>query len=120
MRRIAPLTAALVLAVASVCAPAQESRLPDIGSSAGELLTPAQQEQYGAMMLAQLRQYDYLLEDPLVDQWLDALGNRLATHSDRPDQSFNFFLIKQRQVNAFATLGGYIGVNAGLVLAAER
>ena len=120
MRRIAPLTAALVLAIASVCAPAQESRLPDIGSSAGELLTPAQQEQYGAMMLAQLRQYDYLLEDPLVDQWLDALGNRLATHSDRPDQSFNFFLINQRQVNAFATLGGYIGVNAGLVLAAER
>ena len=120
MRRIAPLTAALVLAVASVCAPAQESRLPDIGSSAGELLTPAQQEQYGAMMLAQLRQYDYLLEDPLVDQWLDALGNRLANHSDRPDQSFNFFLINQRHVNAFATLGGYIGVNAGLVLAAER
>ena len=68
MRRIAPLTAALVLAIASVCAPAQESRLPDIGSSAGELLTPAQQEQYGAMMLAQLRQYDYLLEDPLVDR----------------------------------------------------
>ena len=35
MRRIAPLTAALVLAIASVCATAQESRLPDIGSSAG-------------------------------------------------------------------------------------
>ncbi|MFP7723813.1 M48 family metalloprotease [Lysobacter sp. A3-1-A15] len=118
--RIAPLTAALVLALASVCAPAQETRLPDIGSSAGELLTPARQEQYGAMMLAQLRQYDYLLEDPLLDQWLDALGNRLATHSDQPGQSFNFFLIKQRQINAFATLGGYIGVNAGLVLAAER
>ena len=120
MRRIALPTAALVLAIASVCAPAQEPRLPDIGSSAGELLTPAQQEQYGAMLLAQLRQYDYLLEDPLLDQWLDGMGNRLATHSDRPGQSFNFFMINQRQINAFATLGGYIGVNAGLVLAAQR
>ncbi len=35
-------------------------------------------------------------------------------------QSFTFFMINQRQINAFATLGGYIGVNAGLVLAAER
>ena len=58
MRRIALLTAALTFAVASVCATAQESKLPDIGSSAGELLTPRQQEEYGAMMQAQLRHYD--------------------------------------------------------------
>ena len=119
MRRIALLTAALTMALASVCAPAQESSLPDIGSSAGELLTPIQQEQYGAMMLAQLRHYDYLLEDPLVDSWLDTLGTRLAANSDRSRQPFTFFMMRQRQINAFATLGGYIGVNAGLVLAAE-
>lgn len=120
MRRIALLTAALTLAVASVCAPAQESNLPDIGSSAGELLTPRQQEEYGAMMLAQLRHYDYLLEDPLIDSWLDTLGTRLAANSDRPRQPFTFFMLRERQINAFATLGGYIGVNSGLVLAAER
>jgi predicted Zn-dependent protease len=120
LRRIALLTAALTLAVASVCAPAQESNLPDIGSSAGELLTPRQQEQYGAMMLAQLRHYDYLLEDPLIDSWLDTLGTRLAANSDRPRQPFTFFMLRERQINAFATLGGYVGVNSGLVLAAER
>ena len=48
LRRIALLSAALTLALASVCAPAQESRLPDIGSSAGELLTPRRQREYGA------------------------------------------------------------------------
>jgi beta-barrel assembly-enhancing protease len=120
LRRIALLTAALTFALASVCAPAQESSLPDIGSSAGELLTPIQQEQYGSMMLAQLRHYDYLLEDPLIDSWLDTLGTRLAASSDRPRQPFTFFMMRQRQINAFATLGGYVGVNAGLVLAAER
>ncbi|NUT16337.1 MAG: M48 family metallopeptidase [Cupriavidus sp.] len=120
MRRIALLTAALTFAVASVCATAQESSLPDIGSSAGELLTPKQQGEYGEMMLAQLRHYDYLLEDPLIDSWLDTLGTRLGANSDRPRQPFTFFMLRERQINAFATLGGYIGVNSGLVLAAER
>ncbi|MGO1002447.1 M48 family metalloprotease [Lysobacter sp. CA196] len=120
MRRIALLTAAVTLALGSVCASAQESKLPDIGSSAAELLTPAKQRQYGAMMLAQLRHYDYLLEDPLIDSWLDTLGTRLAANSDKPTQPFTFFMLRERQINAFATLGGYIGVNSGLVLTAER
>ncbi|QOW21461.1 M48 family metallopeptidase [Lysobacter avium] len=119
LRRIVLLTTALTFALASVCAPAQDS-LPDIGSSAGELLTPGQQEEYGAMLLAQLRHYDYILEDPLIDSWLDALGSRLGASSDRPTQPFTFFMLRERQINAFATLGGYIGVNAGLVLAADR
>jgi predicted Zn-dependent protease len=111
--------AALMLAIASLCAPAQENRLPDIGSSAGTVLGPAEQEEYGQMMLAQLRNYDYILEDPLVDGWLRGLGNRLGAASDNPKQDFTFFMMKDRQVNAFATVGGYVGVNAGLVLVAE-
>ena len=72
------------------------------------------------MMLAQLRHYDYMLEDPLIDSWLDTLGTRLAANSDRPRQPFTFFMLRERQINAFATLGGYVGMNSGLVLAAER
>lgn len=120
MRRIALLSAALILASAAPPAPAQETRLPDIGSSAGELLSPTQQEEYGEMFLAQLRHYDYILEDPLIDSWLGTLGTRLAANSDRATQPFTFFMLRQRQINAFATLGGYIGVNAGLILEAER
>jgi predicted Zn-dependent protease len=120
LRRIALLSAAIVFALGTMCASAQESRLPDIGSSAGELLTPRKQQEYGSMMLAQLRHYDYTLEDPLVSSWLDTLGTRLAANSDRPQQPFTFFMLRERQINAFATLGGYVGVNSGLVLAAER
>ena len=119
MRSITLLSAALTLALASVGATAQESRLPEIGSSAAELLTPRQQREYGSMMLAQLRHYDYTLEDPLIASWLDTLGTRLAANSDKPQHPFTFFMLKDRQINAFATLGGYIGVNSGLVLSAE-
>ena len=114
------LAAALSLFLATAVAPAQENRLPDIGSSAGELLTPARQAEYGKMMLAELRNYGYVLDDPLIEDWLQTLGRRLGSASDQPRQPFTFFMLKERQINAFATLGGYIAVNAGLVLTAER
>ena len=114
------LAAALVIAIAAPLAAAQETRLPDIGSSAGELITPAQEEAYGAMTLAQLRHFDYVLEDPLLDSWLDTLGHRLAGASDDNRRHYTFFMLRDRQINAFATLGGYVGMNSGLVLAADR
>ncbi|WP_181453454.1 M48 family metalloprotease [Stenotrophomonas maltophilia] len=119
------LTTAVTLALAMPLAQAQaqaqaQEKLPDIGSSAGELLTPARQAEYGAMMLRELRNYGYLLDDPLVNDWLQTMGTRLGSNSDQPRQPYTFFVMKDRQINAFATLGGYIGVNAGLVLTAER
>ena len=114
------LALALTLAVAAPLASAQEARLPDIGSSAGELLTPARQAEYGEMMLRELRNYNYLLEDPLLNEWLQRMGGRLGADSDQPRQPYHFFLLRDRQINAFATLGGYIGTNAGLILTAER
>jgi predicted Zn-dependent protease len=116
-----PLSAALVLALATPPTPAraQANGLPDIGSSAGELLTPAEEQEYGEYTLFQLRHFGYVLEDPLLDAWLGGLGHRLAAASDRPDQPFTFFMMRDRQINAFATLGGYVGMNAGTVLAAH-
>jgi len=113
------LALALALALALPAGAQQSPRLPDIGSSAAAVLTPAQQREYGAMTLAQLRNYGYTLEDPLLQSWLQGMGRRLGAASDDPKQAYTLFMLHDRQVNAFATLGGYIGVNAGLVLAAS-
>ena len=118
-----PLSAALGLVLGLALAPparAQDTRLPDIGSSAAELLTPAEEKEYGEYTLFQLRHYGYVLEDPLLDSWLSGMGHRLASASDRPEQPFTFFMLQDRQINAFATLGGYVGMNAGTVLAARN
>ncbi len=111
---------ALALPAATTAQTSHEAKLPDIGSSAGELLTPARQAEYGGMMLRELRNYGYLLEDPLLDNWLQTVGTRLGAQSDQTGQPYTFFMLKDRQINAFATLGGYIGMNAGLVLTANR
>ena len=112
------LLSALLTLAGGVCVSAQEPRLPDIGSSAGTVIGPAAQEEYGRMLLAQLRHYNYVLEDPLVDGWLQTTGTRLGAVSDQPRQRYTFFMMRDRSINAFATLGGYIGMNAGLVLTA--
>jgi len=118
--RLLPLTVALVIGLAlTTSSQAQNSSLPDMGSSAAELLSPEQEAEYGAYTLYQLRNYGYVLDDPLLDAWLQGMGHRLGASSDRPEQPFTFFLMKQRQINAFATFGGYIGMNAGLILTAQ-
>lgn len=94
--------------------------LPDMGSSAAELITPAQERAYGRQVLGELRRIGWLLEDPLLDGWLYGMGHRLAASSEQPEQRYTFFLLRSRDINAFATLGGFVGLNAGLVLTAER
>lgn len=116
--RLASLCAGLVL-----CLPAAAQdigSLPDMGSSAAELITPAKERAYGRQVLGELRRVGWLLEDPLLDAWLQSMGHRLASNGERPEQRYTFFLLRSRDINAFATLGGFIGLNAGLVMTAER
>ncbi|HHW4678448.1 MAG TPA: M48 family metalloprotease [Xylella sp.] len=121
MRRLSlALITALAFFLTGINVNAHENRLPDIGSSAGQVLTPARQSEYGKLMMAELRNYGYVLEDPLLQGWLQSIGERLAANSDQPQQPFTFVLLKERQINAFATLGGYVAVNSGLLLTAER
>ncbi|GAB2504850.1 M48 family metalloprotease [Arenimonas alkanexedens] len=119
MRILLPV-AALSLALSLACsARAQSTALPDIGSSAGEVIDPGMEARYGAYTLYELRRLGLVLDDPLIDGWLQAMGYRVAAASDTPQQSFTFFMMRDRQINAFATLGGYVGMNAGLVITAE-
>lgn len=113
---------ALVLAFPAAALRAQEAvdQLPQMGSSAQRLITPAEEARYAGMLMRELRRQDLLEEDPLVEGWLQGLGYRIAASSDEPDHGFTFFMMRDRQINAFATLGGLVGMNAGLVLTAER
>lgn len=99
---------------------AQDGRLPSMGSSAESLLSPAQQQGYGEMMLMQLRHMNLTLEDPLLNEWIQSVGHKLVAANNQQDASFHYFLMREREINAFATLGGYVGVNAGLILLAEK
>ncbi|HPN79917.1 M48 family metalloprotease [Dokdonella sp.] len=107
----------LLCAACTGLAGAQEHgvRLPDIGSSAASAMSPSEMKQYGSSMLHEMRAYNYVLDDPLVSDYLHTLGYRLVSFSDRPDLDFTFFVVRSNEINAFAAPGGYIGVNIGLI-----
>src|SRR5512141_1085259 len=95
---------------------AGETPLPDIGSSAGTVASPEEQRQYGFYMLHELRNQNMVLEDELLGDYINTLGFRLVAYSPKPDQPFTFFVVRDTQINAFAVPGGFVGVNAGLIL----
>ncbi|MEO8742288.1 MAG: M48 family metalloprotease, partial [Lysobacteraceae bacterium] len=118
MLRHAPLTALLVfvLGLATPAFARDVTALPDIGSSAAQVISPEEQKQYGEMEFREMRRLGYVLDDPLLEDWLQDVGNRLVANSNKPSLKFHFFLVRSRDINAFATLGGYVAINAGLIL----
>lgn len=116
-----PLPALLLLAAALLAAPAgaQDSRagLPDIGSPASTTLSLADEYRIGLMIVRQLRDAGQLVEDPEVNEYIQAVGQRLASHAHEGAHRFNFFVVNDAAINAFALPGGFIGINAGLLTA---
>jgi len=106
-------------AVMSGSAFGSEMRLPNLGSSAGQIASPEQQRQYGFYVLHELRNQNGVLDDALLADYLNTLGYRLVANSPQPDQAFTFFIVRDTEINAFALPGGFVGVNAGLILTTE-
>jgi predicted Zn-dependent protease len=53
-------------------------------------------------------------------QRIESIGERLAQNSSRPNLPFTFQVINDNSINAFATMGGFVYVNTGLIAAAEN
>jgi predicted Zn-dependent protease len=118
LRVLTLLTAAFVTGLAG--ARDVDVKLPDIGSSAASVMSPQDQRDYGAAVLHELRSYGYVLDDALLDEYINALGYKLVSNSDRPDLPFTFFVVRDSEINAFAVPGGYIAANAGLIVNMSR
>ena len=90
--------------------------LPDMGSGANALITRNEEYQIGRMMVRNLRAENQVLEDPEATEYIQGIGARIAAQAQDGNQSFSFFIVRDRDVNAFALPGGFIGMNAGLLM----
>lgn len=94
--------------------------LPIIGEPADRLISPAQEKKLGADYYRNLYSTGALLEDPEVVHYIQHLGNSLTNVLDNNDNEYTFFVVKDSRINAFAVPGGYIGINAGLILTSKN
>lgn len=123
-RRLAK--ALLGAAIMSVVSPSlfaagvfNQPELPNMGQSYSQQLSPHQEMELGRAVMREIRQRFPVINDPEINDYLQSLGNRLVNQAQLSSQTFTFFALNDRNINAFAVPGGHVGLNSALILATE-
>jgi predicted Zn-dependent protease len=95
---------------------AAHNDLPELGDSTSGYVSQSQEHLLGRAWLRQLRAQANTINDPLTISFVEELIYRLAPYSEVKDNRFEFVVIDQGELNAFAVPGGIIGINAGIFL----
>ncbi len=117
-RHSAALALALQLAIAAPALFAEG--LPDLGDAAEASLSEPQERAIGKRIMLEIRADRSYVDDPELKAYIASLGNRLVaasrgtTNDNRRD--FEFFLLSDDTLNAFALPGGFIGIHSSLFL----
>jgi len=93
--------------------------LPDMGSTTNLTLSIEEEKELGREFMRNVRQKLRLIEDPIVDEYIQSLGQRLVSQLDDAQFDFHFFVVDEGNINAFAGPGGYIGAHTGLLFATK-
>ncbi len=113
----------LLLAAALCAVPATNALgqgLPELGDVSSAALSPQMERRIGEEAYREIRFRDHrYLNDPEITAYVSGLGARLLAASDAR-QSFEFFLIQDPSINAFAMPGGFVAVHTGLLLTAQN
>lgn len=117
MRRLLALLLAVMLPARGAEVPL--SALPDLGEASQSVFSPQAERRVGEAIMREIRRDRDYVDDPELADYLNALGWRLVAHSGNHGQAFEFFLVRDDTLNAFALPGGFIGVHTGLILAAQ-
>lgn len=93
--------------------------LPALGQPASTTLSPVQERRIGARFFSHMLRAGRIVEDAELRQYIQQLGERLVQFTSESPDEFRFFVVKSSAINAFALPGGFIGINAGLILKTE-
>ena len=99
-RRFVVIALSMSMASASIPAPASA------------LSTPTE-IQIGKEYDKQITDQSVIVTDPLLNQWVNEISNKLWAQTARKDVPYSIKIIDESDINAFSTLGGYIYINAG-------
>jgi beta-barrel assembly-enhancing protease len=84
-------------------------------------MSDAQEASFGAQINQSLISNKIKInQNPAVNAYVDRIGQRLAKNSTRPNIKYTFQVIEDNNINAFATMGGYVYINTGTLKAADN
>lgn len=117
---LAMLCVSLWASISMAANPSTNQPLPDYSDPSRALFSQAQEQAVGKQYMQYLRSTGMVIDDPIDADYINALGKKLVKVSGSPKLPYYFFFMADPNINAFAGPGGYIAVNAGLVLAAQN
>ncbi len=78
------------------------------------------EKKLGREFYDKLEKANALSKNERANTLLSQLGERILSHSDRAPFEFKFSIIRSSAINAFATPGGYVYINQGLINLVEN
>jgi predicted Zn-dependent protease len=113
-RRLALVPFSALLA-AGLAAGVSCARNPVTGKNELSLVSESQEIELGKQSAEQVQQSIGFYEDPAVQSYVSEIGMRMAKASERPNLPWEFHVVNDASVNAFALPGGFIYVTRGLM-----
>jgi predicted Zn-dependent protease len=104
-----------MLGTMSVGAVNKKNDLPEIGVVASSAISLDKEVLIGDALMRQLRGQAPIINDPLLEEYIQDIGNRLVAHADNVKFPYKFFILNNPDINAFAFFGGHIGIHTGLI-----
>ncbi|NEO46892.1 M48 family metallopeptidase [Moorena bouillonii] len=84
-------------------------------------MSDQQEVQIGQQINQQLVSKQFkLYRNREINRYVDQIGQRLAKSSERPNINYTFQVVDDANINAFATMGGFVYINTGLIAAADN
>jgi len=82
--------------------------------------TISDEKKLGKEFYDKLEKNHFLLENKRLNDYINQIGNLILAKSKKAPFEFHFSIINSNAINAFATPGGYIYINKGLINVAEN
>ena len=111
--------ACLSLSLALFCGAGSAEQDSPLGSLQSGIVTSPEEQAMGREFIAAARKQLVFIDDPLLTEYVSALGQRLSRGLVGDTDSLRFFLIDSPMVNAFAGPGSRMAVFTGLVTATQ-
>lgn len=73
------------------------------------------EKKLGKEFYEKLEKSQVLIRNEKVNAYITKLGRKILSQSQKAPFDFNFFVIRSSAINAFATPGGYVYLNRGLI-----
>ncbi|MBD2280436.1 MAG: M48 family metalloprotease [Dolichospermum sp. DEX189] len=83
-------------------------------------ISDRQEVDLGQQMNQEIQQEVRISRNSQLNSYVEQIGRRLAANSTRPNIAYTFQVVEDPAVNAFATAGGFIYVNTGLLKTADN